>query len=45
MIALPESDQESGVLPTEIRKLVDSRRTVKQLMKASDLSPEMKMQV
>lgn len=30
---LPDPDLEPGVLPTEIRKLVESRRQVKQLMK------------
>ena len=29
---LPESNLEAGVLPTEIRKLVDRRRAVKKLM-------------
>uniref|UniRef100_A0A182PKC4 DNA polymerase n=1 Tax=Anopheles epiroticus TaxID=199890 RepID=A0A182PKC4_9DIPT len=35
---------EIGILPRQIRKLVESRRAVKQLMKASDLSPEQAMQ-
>uniref|UniRef100_A0A182JSL2 DNA polymerase n=1 Tax=Anopheles christyi TaxID=43041 RepID=A0A182JSL2_9DIPT len=35
---------EIGILPRQIRKLVESRRAVKQLMKASDLSPELAMQ-
>ena len=42
---LPDSNLETGVLPTEIRKLVESRKQVKQLMKQPDLSPELKMQV
>ncbi|EAT39994.1 AAEL008247-PA [Aedes aegypti] len=35
---------EMGILPRQIRKLVESRRAVKQLMKASGLEPELKMQ-
>ena len=42
---IPDSDLEPGVLPTEIRKLVQSRRQVKQLMKAPDLSSDLYMQV
>ncbi|KAH9514082.1 DNA polymerase alpha catalytic subunit, partial [Bulinus truncatus] len=42
-LVLPSSDLEPGVLPTEIRKLVDSRRQVKALMKG-DLSSEQMMQ-
>ncbi|KAK0061049.1 DNA polymerase alpha catalytic subunit [Biomphalaria pfeifferi] len=42
-IVLPSSDLEPGVLPTEIRKLVDSRRQVKALMKG-DLTAEQMMQ-
>ena len=44
-LLLPSSDLEPGILPTEIRKLVESRRQVKQLMKAPDLSQEQLMQV
>ncbi|XP_067131539.1 DNA polymerase alpha catalytic subunit [Centruroides vittatus] len=33
-IELPDSSLEAGILPTEIRKLVESRRHVKQLMKS-----------
>ncbi|XP_021372053.1 DNA polymerase alpha catalytic subunit-like [Mizuhopecten yessoensis] len=36
---LPEPDLEPGILPTEIRKLVESRRQVKQMMKG-DISHE-----
>ncbi|KAF2344308.1 DNA-directed DNA polymerase family B multifunctional domain, partial [Trinorchestia longiramus] len=43
-VELPEVDQVPGVLPTEIRKLVESRKSVKQLMKKPDLSPVLKMQ-
>ncbi|XP_058453035.1 DNA polymerase alpha catalytic subunit [Malaya genurostris] len=35
---------EMGILPRQIRKLVESRKAVKQLMKAPGLGPEMKMQ-
>ncbi|ETN64245.1 DNA polymerase alpha catalytic subunit [Anopheles darlingi] len=35
---------EIGILPRQIRKLVESRRAVKQLMKAPDLTPELAMQ-
>jgi len=34
---------EIGVIPTEIHKLVKSRQQIKQLMKAPNLSPEIKM--
>lgn len=45
MIAdVPDSNQNAGILPTEIRKLVESRRAVKKLMNANDLSPDLKMQ-
>ena len=42
---LPPADLEPGVLPTEIRKLVDSRRQVKQLMKYPGVSQEQLTQV
>jgi DNA polymerase alpha subunit A len=42
---LPSSDLEPGILPTEIRKLVESRKQVKGLMKAADISSEQMMQV
>lgn len=44
IIELPDKDLEPGILPTEIRKLVESRRQVKQLMKG-DISSEQYMQV
>ena len=44
-LKLPDPELDPGVLPTEIRKLVQSRRQVKQLMKNPDLSPEAYMQV
>ncbi|KAK7499236.1 hypothetical protein BaRGS_00009496, partial [Batillaria attramentaria] len=43
-LMLPSSDLEPGILPTEIRKLVESRRQVKLLMKAPDVSKEQLMQ-
>ena len=45
LIELPDESLDPGILPTEIRKLVQSRRQVKKLMKAPDLSPEVYMQV
>ncbi|XP_034937343.1 DNA polymerase alpha catalytic subunit [Chelonus insularis] len=41
---LPKADLDIGIIPTEIRKLVESRRAVKILMKQPNLSPEAKMQ-
>ncbi|ROT82337.1 putative DNA polymerase alpha catalytic subunit-like [Penaeus vannamei] len=41
---LPDPELEAGVLPTEIRKLVESRRQVKQLMKQPDISNDLKLQ-
>ncbi|KAK3783769.1 hypothetical protein RRG08_063431 [Elysia crispata] len=43
-LILPDPDLEPGVLPVEIRKLVESRKQVKKLMKGSDISPEQMMQ-
>lgn len=42
--SFPEADQEAGVLPTEIRKLVESRKQVKQLMKQANISSDLKLQ-
>lgn len=42
---LPKPNLDPGILPTEIRKLVESRRAVKKLMKANDLTPDLKLQV
>lgn len=42
---LPDPDLEMGVLPKEIRKLVERRRQVKQLMKQPDLNPDLYLQV
>lgn len=42
---LPSSSAEPGVLPSEIRKLVESRRQVKNLMKAADVGADLYQQV
>ncbi|XP_043238456.1 DNA polymerase alpha catalytic subunit-like isoform X1 [Amphibalanus amphitrite] len=44
-LEMPADDLETGVLPMEIKKLVDRRRAVKQLMKAENTSPEEMMQL
>ncbi|NXX91398.1 DPOLA polymerase, partial [Centropus bengalensis] len=41
---LPDPSLEMGVLPKEIRKLVERRRQVKQLMKQPDLNPDLHLQ-
>lgn len=41
----PDTAEELGILPTEIRKLVESRREVKKMMKASNISQDLRMQV
>ncbi|XP_030625392.1 DNA polymerase alpha catalytic subunit [Chanos chanos] len=41
---LPDPDLEMGILPKEIRKLVERRRQVKQLMKQPDLNPDLYLQ-
>ncbi|KAL2085873.1 hypothetical protein ACEWY4_019193 [Coilia grayii] len=41
---LPDPDLDMGVLPKEIRKLVERRRQVKQLMKQPDLNPDLYLQ-
>ncbi|XP_050350996.1 DNA polymerase alpha catalytic subunit [Nymphalis io] len=43
-LVLPGPNTDFGILPTQIRKLVESRREVKKLMKSPDLSPEQYMQ-
>ena len=45
MPPLPEEGIEAGVLPTEIRKLVESRKQVKNMMKQADISSDLKLQV
>ena len=42
---MPGPDEKTGILPLEIKKLVDSRRQVKQLMADKSLSPDLRMQV
>ncbi|KAJ8375624.1 hypothetical protein SKAU_G00062040 [Synaphobranchus kaupii] len=41
---LPDPDLEMGILPREIRKLVERRKQVKQLMKQQDLHPDLYLQ-
>uniref|UniRef100_A0A670ZEY3 DNA polymerase n=1 Tax=Pseudonaja textilis TaxID=8673 RepID=A0A670ZEY3_PSETE len=41
---LPDSSLEMGILPKEIKKLVERRRQVKQLMKQPDLHPDLYLQ-
>ncbi|XP_069746281.1 DNA polymerase alpha catalytic subunit isoform X2 [Narcine bancroftii] len=41
---IPDQDQEMGVLPKEIRKLVERRRQVKNLMKQPDLNSDLYLQ-
>ncbi|XP_029458947.1 DNA polymerase alpha catalytic subunit isoform X2 [Rhinatrema bivittatum] len=41
---LPDPDVELGILPREIRKLVERRQQVKQLMKQADLNPDLLLQ-
>lgn len=42
---IPDSSLEMGILPKEIRKLVERRRQVKQLMKQQDVNPDLYLQV
>lgn len=42
-MVLPDTSHPSGILPTEIRKLVESRRSVKKLMANPELNPDQKM--
>lgn len=39
------SDKEAGILPTEIKKLVERRRKVKDLMAQPGISPDLRHQV
>jgi DNA polymerase alpha subunit A len=43
-IKMPSSEEKQGILPLEIKKLVDSRRQVKQLMADKSLSADLRMQ-
>lgn len=42
---MPSPDEKTGILPLEIKKLVDSRRQVKQMMADKSLSADLRMQV
>uniref|UniRef100_A0A9J8B998 DNA polymerase n=1 Tax=Cyprinus carpio carpio TaxID=630221 RepID=A0A9J8B998_CYPCA len=42
---LPDQSLEMGILPKEIRKLVERRRQVKLLMKQADLNPDVYLQI
>lgn len=42
---IPDPNLDMGILPKEIRKLVERRRQVKQLMKQQDINPDVYMQV
>lgn len=42
---LPDPNLDMGILPREIRKLVERRKQVKQLMKQQDLNPDLVLQV
>uniref|UniRef100_A0A671XBY9 DNA polymerase n=1 Tax=Sparus aurata TaxID=8175 RepID=A0A671XBY9_SPAAU len=41
---VPDSDLDMGILPKEIRKLVERRKQVKQLMKQQDINPDLYLQ-
>uniref|UniRef100_A0A3Q2YXQ5 DNA polymerase n=1 Tax=Hippocampus comes TaxID=109280 RepID=A0A3Q2YXQ5_HIPCM len=41
---IPDSDLEMGILPKEIRKLVERRKNVKQLMKQQDINSDLYLQ-
>ncbi|XP_068566425.1 DNA polymerase alpha catalytic subunit [Cebidichthys violaceus] len=41
---IPDTNLEMGILPKEIRKLVERRKQVKQLMKQQDINPDLYMQ-
>ncbi|RZC38424.1 DNA polymerase alpha catalytic subunit, partial [Asbolus verrucosus] len=43
-MVLPDKSLSPGILPTEIRKLVESRREVKKLMNNPDISVDLRMQ-
>lgn len=43
-LEIPSNDLPLGIVPTEIRKLVQSRVEVKKLMNAPNISPELKLQ-
>jgi DNA polymerase alpha subunit A len=41
---VPDASVGAGILPTEIRKLVENRQLVKKMLKAPNLAPELKQQ-
>ncbi|TKS87838.1 DNA polymerase alpha catalytic subunit [Collichthys lucidus] len=41
---IPDPDLDMGILPKEIRKLVERRKQVKQLMKQQDVNPDLYLQ-
>lgn len=41
---LPDSNDEPGILPQQLKRLVDSRREVKKLLSSTNLSQELKLQ-
>uniref|UniRef100_A0A8C9ZLN0 DNA polymerase n=1 Tax=Sander lucioperca TaxID=283035 RepID=A0A8C9ZLN0_SANLU len=41
---IPDTNLEMGILPKEIRKLVERRKQVKQLMKQQDINPDLYLQ-
>lgn len=41
---IPDSSLDMGILPKEIRKLVERRKQVKQLMKQQDINPDLYLQ-
>uniref|UniRef100_A0AAQ5ZGX6 DNA polymerase n=1 Tax=Amphiprion ocellaris TaxID=80972 RepID=A0AAQ5ZGX6_AMPOC len=43
-LIIPDSSLEMGILPKEIRKLVERRKQVKQLMKQQDVNPDLYLQ-
>lgn len=45
MPEIPDPNLDMGILPKEIRKLVERRKQVKQLMKQQDINPDVYMQV
>jgi len=44
-LKMPSPDEKPGILPLEIKKLVDSRSQVKALMKDKNISTDLRMQV
>lgn len=44
-LKMPGKDEPPGILPMQIKKLVDSRSQVKQLMKDKNISSDLRMQV